>query len=119
VAGIWNVVAAFSRFKLVPRIQAREENVPAAFEDLTRYILIGIANLIFGGVIGLVFVGFDFYVRDQVLSHRYVFDGSAPPVGANRVPSAGDLDALERLAVLHDKGVLTDAEFQLQKARIL
>ncbi|MFT8948267.1 MAG: SHOCT domain-containing protein [Acetobacter aceti] len=118
-AGIWNVIAAFSRFKVVPRILAREEDIPDVFESLTGYILIGIANLIVGGVIGLVFVGFDLYVRDQVLSHRYLFNGNPPPLGANPVPSMRDLDALERLSALRDKGVLTDTEFQLQKARIL
>ncbi|WJJ09790.1 SHOCT domain-containing protein [Prescottella equi] len=45
----------------------------------------------------------------------------APPVPAS-LP-AGDADALisalERLAALLDSGILTDAEFQAQKARLL
>ncbi len=34
-------------------------------------------------------------------------------------PTAGRIDDLERLARLHDSGVLTDAEFDAQKAAVL
>jgi ABC-type uncharacterized transport system permease subunit len=119
LAGIWNVFVAISRFKLVPRIMARDEQVPAEFEALAGYVVIGILNLIFGAVIGLVFLAFDLFVRDQVLSHRDVFGGSAPLRGGHPAFRTGDLEVLERLAMLRDKGILTDGEFQIQKARIL
>ncbi|MCP1220364.1 SHOCT domain-containing protein [Acetobacter orientalis] len=120
LAGIWNVVAALARFKLVPRILARESSIPDEYESLSGYIIIGCVNLICGGVIGLVFCGFDLYVRDQILSNRSVFDGSILQDAASvRAPTMADLDALERLSSLKDSGVLTEAEFQAQKANIL
>jgi Short C-terminal domain len=36
-----------------------------------------------------------------------------------RAPSQSAVDELERLAALRDRGVLTDLEFELQKAKIL
>lgn len=47
----------------------------------------------------------------------------APAPAPATAPPAGDADALlsalERLAALRDSGVLTDAEFQAQKTRLL
>jgi hypothetical protein len=43
---------------------------------------------------------------------------AAPPPQA--VPDAGDLmESLEKLGALRDKGILTDAEFAAQKAKLL
>lgn len=120
IAGVWNVMAALSRFKLVPRILAQESNIPDEYESLSGYVLIGLVNLICGGMIGLVFCAFDLYLRGQILSNRSVFDGSVPQgIVATRTPTMADLDTLERLSSLRDSGVLTDAEFEAQKARIL
>ena len=34
-------------------------------------------------------------------------------------PESNSIDALERLAQLHEKGVLTDEEFEMKKAKLL
>jgi hypothetical protein len=39
-------------------------------------ILIGIVNLILGGIIGVVFVILDFMIRDKVLTNRNLFTQS-------------------------------------------
>jgi hypothetical protein len=39
--------------------------------------------------------------------------------GGGDLPGAIDLEALERLAALHDRGVLNDEEFAATKARLL
>jgi hypothetical protein len=39
--------------------------------------------------------------------------------GGGDLPGAIDLEALERLAALHDRGVLNDEEFAAAKARLL
>jgi hypothetical protein len=45
---------------------------------------------------------------------------AAPPVPQQAAAPAGvDVNQLKELAQLHDQGVLTDAEFQTQKARLL
>jgi hypothetical protein len=45
---------------------------------------------------------------------------AAPPEAEAAAPSTDDVyNELERLAELKDKGVLTDAEFEVQKAKLL
>jgi hypothetical protein len=46
---------------------------------------------------------------------EYVRDAAAPPDG--KAATSGD--ELAKLATLHDQGVLTDAEFAAQKAKVL
>lgn len=72
VAGIWNIVAGRSRLQIVPRILARDAAIPAELDHVTGLVIIGALNLFLGGVIGLAFVGFDFFIRDKVLSNRHL-----------------------------------------------
>jgi hypothetical protein len=73
LVGAWNIYAGITRLRVAPRIFAGDSTIPAAFEDMTSLIVIGILNLVFGAVIGVIFVLVDFYVRDQILSHRELF----------------------------------------------
>jgi len=73
IAGIWNIYAAITRFGVAKQIRAKHPGIPKTFEPITGLIVIGLINLIFGGVIGLVFVGFDFYIRDKVLTNAQLF----------------------------------------------
>ena len=60
-------------------------------------------------------------VRSPIVVERSTLEFELP-VGAPAVPSAPSPDpvtTLERLADLHRRGVLTDAEFAAQKARVL
>jgi hypothetical protein len=57
-----------------PMILARDARVPAAYEGVAQLIIIGILNLLLGGVIGVLFVVFDFIIRDMVLGNRHLFD---------------------------------------------
>ena len=74
IAGAWNLFAGYSRIKAAPLILARDPSVPDAFEDLVQLVIIGVINLFLGGVIGLIFVAFDFFIRDMVLSNRRLFE---------------------------------------------
>jgi hypothetical protein len=74
IAGIWNIFGGRSRLKMSGRIRERDSGVPSAYRGIGGLILMLIINLIFGGVIGVVLVIFDFVVRDQVLSHAYLFE---------------------------------------------
>lgn len=78
IAGIWNIVAGISRIRSAPLILQRHPGIPAAFEGVGQLIIIGLINLFLGGVIGVVAVIFDFYIRDMVLKNRALFDGSGP-----------------------------------------
>lgn len=81
IVGIWNIVAAVSRLKLRPMILARDVQIPAIYEGVAQLIIIGILNLLLGGVIGVLFVVFDFIIRDMVLSNRHLFDNVDDGVG--------------------------------------
>ncbi len=87
IAGAWNIYAGISRIRIAPRIQRREASIPRAFEPWTMYVVIGVINLVFGGVIGLVVVALDVFVRDQVLKHRHLFLTGAPQ-GLGGVPNS-------------------------------
>lgn len=77
IAGIWNIIAGISRIGAAPVILRRDPQVPAMFEGIGQLIVIGIINLLLGGVIGVVFVIFDFVIRDMVLRNRHLFEQAA------------------------------------------
>lgn len=86
IAGAWNIYAGITRIRQAPVIERRSPSVPAAFEPLTGYVIIGVLNLLLGGVLGLVLLAFDLYVRDQVLKNRRLFTGYIPAAYAPGVP---------------------------------
>ena len=79
IAGIWNIFAGISRIRIVPTILQRDPRVPAAFEGIGQLIVIGIINLMLGGVVGVLFVIFDFVIRDMVLRNRHLFEQAVSP----------------------------------------
>jgi hypothetical protein len=74
VAGIWNLMACYSRFQMVGRIRRREPSVPGDYEGILHLVALALVNLFLGGVIGAPIVVFDFVIRDKVLSNRHLFD---------------------------------------------
>jgi len=116
IAGIWNIFAGISRLRMAKLIERRDASVPASYESVTQLVIIAVINALFGAMIGIVFVGFDFYVRDKVLQHQSLFTGQ---VEVDDPPTTNDLDALERMARMRDGGILTEVEFAAQKRRIL
>ncbi len=77
LAGLWNIFASISRFRMAKAIEARNPGVPAAYEEgLTWLIVMGVVNLVLGGVFAVVWIGFDWYVRSRVLANRHVFENA-------------------------------------------
>ncbi len=74
IAGIWNIFAGVSRVRSCPFILARDSSVPEMFEGIGGLIIIGVINFLFGAMIGVVFIIFDFFIRDMVLKNRHIFD---------------------------------------------
>ena len=74
IAGAWNIFAAVTRFKLVDRIKKRDQNIPKEHEDLVGLIIIAVINLVFGGMIGIAFALFDYYIRDLILKNTKLFN---------------------------------------------
>ena len=73
IAGIWNLIAIISKWKLPKRILERDVFLPSEYESITGLIIILVVNLLLGGVLGVVLVGFDFYIRGLVLDNRNLF----------------------------------------------
>lgn len=126
VAGIWNTVAAITRWKLPDRIRGRDPALPELYRGINQLVIIGIVNLLLGGIIGILFVVFDLFIRDQVLTNAHLFTGttvapsSASPSPALVPPAAGDFDQqLRILAQLRDDGVITEADFEQKKRSLL
>jgi GYF domain 2 len=73
IAGIWNIIAGFSRVNIVKRIKSRDATVPQEFDKISGLVIVAIINLLLGGFIGLLFVAFDFYIRDKIMSNKHLF----------------------------------------------
>lgn len=137
IAGVWNLFAGLSRLGMAKKVRRGDADVPAAYEGAAQLIIIALINLFLGAVIGIAFVFFDYYIRDQILGHRQYFglpaaagvEGGrivAPPAPRPGAPAPsrsaveGSVVAeLERLAALRDRGVLDEGEFQQEKRRLL
>ena len=73
IAGIWNIVAVISRWKLPKKIRQRDPSIIEEYRGIGGLIIIGLINFFFGAIIGVAFVVFDLYVRDKVLSNAHLF----------------------------------------------
>ena len=86
IAGVWNIYAAYTRFRAAGAIRRREPGIPEAFKPVWPLVAIGAVNLLVGGAIGVVFVLLDLYVRGLILDNAEIFEargaGSAPEVPA-------------------------------------
>lgn len=82
IAGLWNLFAVFSRRNLPRMIRARDPSIPSIYEPITGLVVIAIINLVFGAVIGVVFVVLDAFVRQLVLGNRHLFEGGGEEVAA-------------------------------------
>lgn len=74
LVGACNVYPGITRVRGARVVEARDYRVPKSFESLTGYIVIGLLNLLFGAVLGLLALLVDFDVRDQVLKNADIFD---------------------------------------------
>lgn len=121
LAGIWNLIASLSSFDTEKKILNRDADVPNIFQDITQLIIIGFINIVFGGLLGIALVGFDFWIRSEVLANKDIFDnqnGDKKQVGGNSV-GVSCYEELEQIYQLKSKGILTEEEFNQEKARLL
>jgi hypothetical protein len=122
VAGVWNIFVAVSRFKSIARVKARDPEIPKEEEDgLTSLIIVGVVNLIFGGVIGIACVCFDYFVRGRIMENKHVFNGIVLSESESGTVSeeSDTASLLTRLARLHQQGALSDEEFNKMKQQLL
>lgn len=128
LAGIWNIIAAISRWKLPDRIRQRDPAIPALYEKINGLVIIGVVNLLLGALLGLVFVAFDFYVRDMVLTNAHLFNEEQLETSdvAEDIPQTSSKgfsnvvdQQLRSLAKLKDEGVITEDDFDRKKSELL
>lgn len=72
-AGIWNTIAVISNWSLPEKIKNHDKDIPEYYEGVTGLIIIGIVNLVLGGIIGVLLVLYDFYIRNLVLKNKNSF----------------------------------------------
>ncbi len=126
ILGIWNIIAGICGFGKVPRIRQRDPAIPDEYEGITGLIITGIVNLLFGALIGIAGVIFDFYVRSEILGNRQIFaEGDQPIAASASQPAAAapsnesKYEMLKQLHELKTSGILSDEEFAKEKAKIM
>lgn len=74
IAGIWNIIATISTWGLPKKILNRDSDVPEYYCGIAGLIIMAIVNFLLGGIIGVILIGFDFYIRGLVLDNKKLFD---------------------------------------------
>jgi hypothetical protein len=73
LVGCYNIVMVVLQIPLISKIQHRKASVVGVYESITRLIIAGVVNIALGWYLGVLLIGFDFYVRHLVLKNRRVF----------------------------------------------
>lgn len=73
IAGIWNLIATITNWGLPQKILNKDDNIPQLYESITGYVIIGIVNLLIGGILGIALLGFDLYIRNLILKNKHLF----------------------------------------------
>lgn len=75
-AGVWNIVNAAIGLRNVRNIQPGNPHVVPYFDQRKVWLIVlAVVNLVLGGVVGVVLVLGDWYLRDYVLRNRSAFEG--------------------------------------------
>ena len=85
IAGAWNIYAGITRFRAADLATSRDYRTVKCFENISGLVVIAIINLLFGGVIGLILVGFDFFIRDKIIKNAHLFTFGLP-TGSRMAP---------------------------------
>lgn len=74
-AGVWNIVNVIVALRNAKNITAHNPGVVPYFDQRKVWLIVlAVVNLILGGVVGVVLVLFEWYVRDFVLRNRSAFE---------------------------------------------
>lgn len=84
-AGVWNIVNAILTLRNTRNIVAGNPNVVPYFDGKrTGLIVMGVVNLVLGGVVGVALVLYELHIRQVVLDNAGAFDAGAAPVAAEK-----------------------------------
>lgn len=77
IAGIWNIIATCNNWKFPQKILNKDADIPECYEGVAGLIILAVVNFLLGGLIGVLLIAFDFYIRGLVLENRYLFKREA------------------------------------------
>ena len=122
IIGVWNIIVSVSRFKMIDRIRSLDPKVPFEYEGIVGLVIFGIVNLLLGAIIGIAGIVVDFYVRDQILKNRNLFD---PDYQFDVVKTTSNKNTenayqlLMKLGELKAQKLISEEEFAAEKAKLL
>lgn len=74
-AGIWNIVNAIITLMSVKNIYVGNNAVIDWYDKKKNWLIVfAIINIVIGGLIGVLLVLFEFYIRNFALKNKYVFE---------------------------------------------
>lgn len=117
--GVWNLVIGITRITNAGKMEERADGIVEAYEkSLTSTIIFLVLNIFIGGLIGIAGAIYDLVVRNYVLNNQNILLGNAT-TSYNNNNNSNKYEDLEKLMKLKQDGVLTDAEFETEKQKIL
>ena len=78
IAGVWNLIASISGFSTANKIRNLDPEVPSIYEGIIGLVIFGVINVLFGGVIGVLLIIFDIWIRSQILANKDIFTPEEP-----------------------------------------
>ena len=117
IIGIWNLINGIIRITRAGRVEERQNTIVEEYEtSLTSLIIFLIVNIFIGGLIGVIGVIYDMITRNYVLNNKDIILGRE-----NTSYSSNDnkYEELGKLMELKKQGILTDVEFEEEKAKLL
>lgn len=117
IIGIWNLINGITRITRAGKVEERQNTIVEEYEkSLTGLIIFLIVNIFIGGLIGVIGVIYDMVTRNYVLNNKDIILGRA-----NTSYSRNDnkYEELGKLMELKKQGILTEVEFEEEKAKIL
>jgi len=75
IAGIWNIINGFLSRKLLEKIKRKDSDIPEVYDKSSSgIVIIGVVNIFLGGLIGVAFAVYDYYLRKLVLENKALFN---------------------------------------------
>lgn len=120
IIGVWNLVNGIIRTTKAGKVEERGNGIVEEYEkDLTNLIIFLVLNIFIGGLIGVIGVIYDIVTRNYVLNNKNIILGTATATYTTNNGSNNKYEDLEKLMELKEKGILTEVEYEIEKAKIL
>ncbi len=103
-AGVWNIINAILFLRNARNIVPGNPNVVSYFDNRkTGLIIMGVVNLIFGGVVGVFLVAYELHIRQVVLDNAGAFNPVAATVAAEKATADAEAKGLRSIEAVCPK----------------